>query len=486
MIASKMGNNSKFFFVLLSVSAAIGIGNIWVYPYGSYKYGGLFIIPYLIALIVLGVPLLMLEFSIGQYFNKNVVDLFASIRKGFSSIGWLILFNAFILMSVYAVVLSWSITYFFVSFGLQWKNDSKSYFFNNVLQVSDGFTNFFQFSLPVFIALILAWLIVFLYIRKGFESIKKYYSATFAVFIFLMLLFMAYSLALDNALNGIYAFLKPNLKSLIDLKVWVSAFSLAMLSLGLSFGVMPAFARKSGKGFIIANSFIVAIFKFLISIAVGFIVFGILGFLSAKQGLSLDSLAFSDFGSSFVVLTQALPFLYKPTLFSLLFFIFLSIIFIFAATSLAYSASHVLVHKFNTQRRNAAVIVSGFGFLFGLLFIIKPGFYIMDIMVHFIYYNILIAVLLEVIAVGWFFDFEKISQHINQNSELKIGGIWRFFIRYIAPLIIVLLLFFQLKSDFLLNYKNYPWIYVMIFGVGTVAFPIILAFLMPQKILDKR
>ena len=167
-----MDNNSRFFFVLLSAGASIGIGNIMLYPHLSYRFTGLFFIPYFIALFLLGVPLLMLEFSVGQYFNKNIVDLFASIKKWFSSIGWLMVFNAFIVMSFYAVVFSWNIIYFFVSFGLQWKNDAKSYFFNNVIQASDGFKGFTQFPIAVFIALIIAWVIIFFHIRKGFESIK--------------------------------------------------------------------------------------------------------------------------------------------------------------------------------------------------------------------------------------------------------------------------------------------------------------------------
>ena len=478
-----MGNNSRFFFVLLSVASAIGIGNIWIYPYFSFKYTGLFFIPYLIALIVLGFPLLMLEFSIGQYFNKNIVDLFASVRKWFSSIGWLMLFNAFIVMSFYAVLLSWHVIYFFVSFGLQWKNDAKEYFFNNVLQASDGFNDFTQFSLPVFLALITAWIIVFLYVRNGFESIKRGFLITFPVFIVLMLFFLLYSLTLDNALTGVYSFLKPGFGSLFNLDVWLASFSLAIVSLGLSFGIIPAFARKSGKGFIAGASSIIAVFEILTSIAVGFILFGILGFLSMKQGSGL--LAFSDFDSSFTILTQALPFFYRPTLLSILFFIFLSIFFIFGAASLAYAISHVLVHKFKTKRVNAAIFVAGFGFLFGLLFIINPGFYIMDIVSHFVYYNILIAILLEVLAIGWFFDSENISNHINQYSILKIGYMWRFFIRYLIPLILLLLIFYQAKSDFLLNYGNYPFVYVLIFGVGVVIVPLVIAFLMPRKILDR-
>ncbi len=478
-------NNSRFFFVLLSAGASIGIGSIWLFPYFSYKLTGFFFIPYLIALAALGVPLLMLEFSIGQYFNKNIVDLFASVRKWFSSIGWLMLFNAFIVMSFYAVVISWHIVYFFVSFGMQWKGDARAYFFSSVLQVSDGFRGFTQFSLPVFIALIIAWLIVFFCIRKGFESMKKAFLITMPIFAFLLLMFFVYSLTLDNALQGIYSFLKPNFRALLNFETWFAAFSLAIISLGLSFGIMAAFARKS-KSFVVGNSFAVVIFELLLSIAFGFILFGILGFLSMKQGISLDKLVFSDVGSSFTILAQALPFFYKPTILSLLFFIFLSIFFIFGASALAYSITHVLVHKFNTKHRNAAIVVVGFSFLFGLLFIIKPGFYIMDIVSHFVIYNVFIALFLEVIAIGWFFESEKLSAFINQNSILKIGKLWRFIVKYLIPIILLLLIFFQLKADYLLDYNNYPLWAILVFGIGIVVVPLIAAFIMPQRLLDRR
>ena len=136
-----MSNNSRFYFILVSVGASLGLGNIWLYPYLSYKFTGLFFIPYTIALLILGMPLLMLEFSIGQYFDKNVIDLFASIKKWFSSIGWLIVINSFIVMSFNAVSIAWSLIYLLVSFGLKWRYDSNGYFFKNVLQISDGFNN---------------------------------------------------------------------------------------------------------------------------------------------------------------------------------------------------------------------------------------------------------------------------------------------------------------------------------------------------------
>ncbi len=477
-------NNARLFFVLAALGASVGIGNIWLYPYLSFRLTGLFFIPYLISLFLLGVPLLMLEFSIGQHFNKNIVDLFASIRKEFSSIGWLMLFNAWIVMSFYAVVLAWHLIYFFASFGLQWKNDAKWYFFSNILDSAE-FHGFTKFSLAVFIALIITWLIIFFYIRKGFESLKKCFLMTMPVLVCLMLFFLFYSLKLQHALAGIHYFLNPRFGSLLDFDVWINSFSLAVLSLGLSFGIMHSIAGKSGKGFILETSSVIVIFELLFSIAIGLIVFGIMGFLSFKSGIDVDGLAAADYNSGFTILAQALPLFHRPILMSMLFFLFLSIFFLLGASALAYSITHVLVHKFRTKHFSAAVIVCGLGFLLGLLFVIKPGFYIMDIVSHFIYYNILIALLLELLAVFWFFDSEKIVGYINQVSALKIGKVWKITAKYIVPLILLSLLFFQIKTD-ISGYKDYPLIYLVIFGGGTVVIPIILSLLMPQKIFDRK
>ncbi len=481
-----MNSNSRFFFALCSAASAIGIGSVFVYQQFSFRITGLFFIPYLIALIMLGAPLLLLEFSIGQYFDRNVVDLFASIKKPMSGIGWLAVFNAFIAMCYYSVILSWHIIYIFVSLGMQWKNDANNYFMKNVLQSSNGFNGFAQFSLPVFIALIISWIIVFFYIRKGFDGMKKMFVITSFLFVMLLLFFFAYSLSLENALKGIYSFFKPDFKALLRPDTWLEAFLLAAVSLGLSFGVMPAIARKSEKGFAVGNSFFVVVFKLLISISAGFVIFGILGFLSAKNGMNFDKIDFTAISLPFTSVAQALPFFYKPTLISILFFMLLSIIILMGTCALAYSISHVLVHKFKTRHRNAAVIVVGMGFLFGLAFIIKPGYYIMGIVNHFFYYNILIALLLESLAIGWFFDAEKISDFINKNSTLKIGNFWRYWLKYFVPLMLIFLLAFQIKKDHLLNYNNYPLFAVLAFGIGAVAVPLIAAFLMPQKLLDRR
>ena len=481
-----MSSNSRFFFVLASVGAAIGLGGIWAYPYFSFKLTGLFFIPFMIALLILGFPLLLLEFSSAQFFDRNIVDLFASIRKWFSSIGWYMAFSAFIVMGYNAVTLAWNVIYLFASFGLQWKEDANKYFFSNVLQASESFHGFAHFSLPVFIALIFAWVLIFFCVKNGFESLKRKFLFFIPALILLLLFFLTYSLLLENSLSGINAFLKPNFSSFLDIRLWLEAFSMAAASIGLSYGIFHSFARKTGKSFLIGNSLAIILFEVLASILLGMILFAIIGFVSLRQDIGVQGMAPSGLAYQFTTLAQGLAYLHMPVLISLLFFTLLSIILLMGVSSLAYSITHIFVHKFKTKHVNAAIIVAGFGFLFGLLFIIGPGFRIMDIVSHFAYYNILIALFLETIAIGWFFETQKIADFINKNSLLKIGILWKFMIRYVIPFVLLLLILFRLKSDYLLNYSGDGWQYNLIFGVGIVAVPLIIAFLMPQKILDRK
>src|SRR3989338_6582113 len=187
------------------------------------------------------------------------------------------LINAFIAMSIFAVMLAWNIIYLFVSFGFQWKSDPSSYFFKNVLQSSDSINVFTHLSLPAFIALIIAWVIIFLFVKNGFETIKKGFLFAGSAFSILLLFLMLYSLTLDNALTGVYSFLRPSFWGLADADVWLASFYSVILSIGVSFGIMPLLSRKTEKGFIAGGSSIVIFSELLASLAIGFIIAGFLG-----------------------------------------------------------------------------------------------------------------------------------------------------------------------------------------------------------------
>ena len=273
---------------------------------------------------------------------------------------------------------------------------------------------------------------------------------------------------------------------LLNYNIWISSFLLAALSIGACLGIMPAISRRSKAGLMLGNSIFVIIFKIFASLIIALMVFGILGFLSGKNRIGVDGLISADYGFPMITLAQALPFLKAPTLASISFFVLLLIITLFGVSALAYSLVHILTEKLNTKRRNAAIIVAGFGFLLGLLFVIKPGIYILDIVSHFSAYNLLLAMLFESIAIGWVYNSEKLSGFINKNSSIKIGGLWRFFIRFAVPLIILTIIIFQITLDFRLDYHGYPLWALLSFGIGTIVVPITIAFLLPYRVLDRK
>ncbi|HLG24167.1 MAG TPA: hypothetical protein VI564_04545 [Candidatus Nanoarchaeia archaeon] len=478
-----MKENQNFYFLLLSVFAAIGIGNMWIFPNSSLKFSGIFFIAYIIGILLIGIPLLIMEFSVGQYINKDVVGTFSSVAKRFGSVGWLMLINSFLLLSVLAVVLSWHIIYVIVSFGLKWKTDARLYFFNRILEVATGLNSFDIFPLSVFAALIAAWVIIFFTIRKGHESVRKFVFIAAQVFLVLLIVFLVYPFSLSKSLVGIYSFLEIDPSQLLNPALWIASFSAAILTLGIGFGVFSAFARKSKDAPVIGYSSITAFFQLIVGIMVVLITAGIAGFLSTKKYLPLELLSSEDVSYPFTVLSSALPYFYSPTIASALFFILLSLFVIFGASSLAYLISNILVHRFEIKYRNAAIIISGFGFLLGLLFVIKPGYYIMDLVMHFFYYNIIFALLLQCLVIGWSSKSTEIADGLNSKSSLKIGSFWRLWLKYAVPVFLIALIAVQLRRDFIFGYNRYPLWSLLGFGLGTFFIPLLTAFSLPKKLM---
>ncbi|MCK4614044.1 MAG: sodium-dependent transporter, partial [Thermoplasmata archaeon] len=130
---------SRTGFVLAAMGSAIGLGNVWRFPYYCYKYGGgAFLVPYFIALFTTGIPLMILEYSVGQKFRTSAPVAFAKMDKRFGWVGWFALIMSMVVMLYYTVILSWSVLYMGKSFNLSWGADTKDYFLNDFLNLSNG------------------------------------------------------------------------------------------------------------------------------------------------------------------------------------------------------------------------------------------------------------------------------------------------------------------------------------------------------------
>ena len=486
---------SRTAFIYAAIGSAVGLGNVWRYPYLVHKFGGgAFLIPYLIALFVIGIPLLILELGIGQMIQRGAVDSFASIRKKFSGLGWWALFTACIVISYYVVIMSWSLIYLVASFGSQWSLDTETYFFSNVLQISDGLAEGTSGALAslggivpaIFIGLLISWILIYFAIWKGVKSVSKVVMITVPLPIILLIVLLIRTLTLDGSMIGIAAYLIPDFDVLFSPEVWIAAFSQIFFSLSLAFGIMIAYSSYNKKeSDTNKNAFTIGITNSVISIVAGFVVFGTLGFMATQEGVAVADVVASGPGLAFVVFPKALSLMPLASFFSILFFLMLITLAIDSAFSLVEALNTTITDKIKMKKQHVALIVCTLGFLAGRIYTTNGGLYLLDIVDHFmINISLIVIGILECIAVGWIFGAEKMRSYLNKVSDFKIGMWWSASIKYIIPISLAAVLALQLKLEFAENYGGYPDWAIMI-GWMFVLVPLVIAFLIPQKLLSK-
>jgi len=377
---------SRTAFIYAAIGSAVGLGNIWRFPFLAEKFGGgAFLIPFLIALFVAGIPLLILEFALGQKIQKGAVDSLASIKKKLSGLGWWALFTAFIVISYYVVIMAWSLIYLFASFGVQWSEDPESYFFNNVLQISESVDSIGTIVPAVFIGLLISWILIYFCVWKGVRSVSKVVMWTVPLPIILLFVLLIRVFTLDGAMIGIVEYITPDFSALFDSEVWIAAVSQVFFSLSIAFGVMIAYSSYNKKGSDInKNAFTVGIADTVIAIIAGFVVFGTLGFMAEQQGVAFDEVVASGPGLAFIAFPQALSLMPFGTIFSILFFITLFTLAIDSAFSLVEAVNIVISDKIKMKKQYIALIVCTLGFLAGIIYTTNGGLFILDVVDHFV------------------------------------------------------------------------------------------------------
>lgn len=472
--------SSKLIFILAAVGSAVGLGNVWRFPYLAGKYGGgAFLIPYIIMLTVIGVPLLIMEFALGQKMQSGAVGSFGKIEKKLSGIGLGAVLCGFVVTSYYCVVIAWSILYTFFSTDLKWGADTKSFFFNDVLHISSGVSEVGFISVPIIFCLVAVWLLVYFSIWKGVKSVGNVVLITMPLPVILLLLLLVRGITLPGSMTGILYYIKPDFKALLDFEVWNAAMSQIFFTLTLAFGAMIAYASfQDEKSDITKSAILTAVINSGLSIISGFAVFATLGYMATKSGTPVSELAASGPSLAFIVFPKALSLVPMAPLFALAFFIMLITLGIDSAFSLVEAITTVLHDKYHHIRReDLSMYVCIFGFICGIIFCSFAGLYYLDITDHFITnYGLVFIGLLEAIAIGWVYGAENLRNYINEVSDIKIGKWWNFFIKYLIPVCLIILLATSLKQDITKPYEGYPqwaiWVFgwLMLVGVALTSF----------------
>ena len=481
-------------FLLAAIGSAIGLGNIWRFPYLCYKNGGgAFLIPYLIALFVVGIPLMILEIGLGHKMRGSAPASFACISKKWEWLGWWqVMFVMFGIVLYYSVIISWCVSFLFFSFNLGWGNDPNTFFSQKFLMQSEGPFAIGDIRTPILVSLLLVWflnwLIVFSGVRKGLERANKIFMP---LLFFLTAIIVFWSIGLSGAKQGLSIYLKPDFTRLREINVWMDAFSQIFFTLSLAFGIMIAYASYLPKrSKIVKDSFFISIINCSFSVFAGLGVFSVLGYMANTTSLEIGQVVKNPVGLSFVVYPKVISTLpYFSRLFGVIFFGILVIAGLSSAISILEAFTSAIIDKFHYPRRTVVSVLSVLGFLGGIIFTTQAGAHWLDIADHFLnYYGLVLAGIFECIILGWIYGTKKLREHINHISQWHIKRWWDFSIRFICPFILVALLLSSLKEEFARPYGDYSWLAIILIGRDWLIYTLFLAIVVaahPWKIEPK-
>ncbi len=473
-------------FLLAAIGSAIGLGNIWRFPYLCYKNGGgAFLIPYFIALFVVGMPLMILEIGLGHKMRGSAPASFASISKRWEWLGWWqVIFVMFGIVLYYSVVISWCVNFFFLSFNSGWGQDPNSFFFQEFLMLSESPFAIGDLRTPIICSLLLVWflnwLIVFSGVQKGLERANKIFMPLLLV---LTAIIVFWSMGLSGAKQGLHIYLKPDFSRLKEIGVWMDAFGQIFFTLSLGFGIMIAYASYlPKKSQIVKDSFKISIANCLFSLFAGLGVFSILGYMAHTTSQDVREIVSQSIGLAFVAYPKAISMLpYFSHLFGLMFFGILVIAGLSSAISILEAFTAAIIDKFHYPRKIVISVLSLLGFLGGIVFATQAGLYWLDIVDHFLtQYGLVLGAIFECIVLGWFYKTKILRQHINHYSVWRLRRWWwDISIRIITPLVLVVLFISSLVKELSQPYGGYSWVAIILIGrdwlIYTLFFAVIVA-----------
>jgi len=460
--------SNRTLFIFAAIGSAIGLGNIWRFPYLSYEYGGgVFLIPWVIGLIVLGIPWMMMEFGMGRYFQKGAPGVFEGIGKKWEWVGWWPVFCAFLIDTYYVVILAWSLRYVVSSATMAWgvgeagATGAGAYFFEQVLNLSSGPGVLGAPVLPLLGFLALTWVVLFFIMFKGARVIGKVAVWTVTIPWALLLVLLVRGLTLPGAVDGLNYYLSPDLVALGNVDVWFAAFS--QIAFTLSLGMAGMFAYGSfiaKKADVTNNAFIASFSNCATSFFAGFAVFSIVGFIMQSLSVPVGDVSSAGLGLAFVTFPVGISMLPGANAFiGILFFLCVFFLGIDSAFFLAYGGVIApLMDKFGWSRVKTTAIVCVAAFAIGIVYTTTGGLYWLDIVDRTVcFYGLLITGALACLVVGWRFGADKLRAHLNETSDIKVGSWWNWLLKIVVPLgLLFVVIYGGFMQDIPASYGGYP------------------------------
>ena len=433
---------SRGTFILASIGSAVGLGNAWRFPGLAAKHGGgTFLLVYLVALFVIGIPLLMMEISIARKLHKGAGEAMRGVNKKAEFIGWAATGNAFVIVTYYAVVFAWVLlmVVYSVKFGkMTGDGGAASQVFFDATQTT-GIIKGAKIPWPMVGAMIVAWGAIYFCIRKGASSVGKVVKYTVFLPVILLLIMAVKGCTMPGAGEGLSRFFVPQMSAFSDPTLWIDAIGQVFYSLSIMMAIMFAYGSYlDEKSNVATDCIIIALSDAAVSVLSGIVMFSTMGGVGM-----LDNITSSGIATAFIVYPQAIVNLtsvaWVNVAFGMIFYLMLATLAIDSAFSIVEGVSASISDKFKINPRKATLVICIVAGLISIVYATQSGLAWLDIVDNWTnQYNLIIIGILECIAIGWFFKTDKVLTQINRNSKkFRMPGWWfKSSVKVIAPVLL--------------------------------------------------
>ena len=472
-------------FIMAAIGSAVGLGNIWRFPYTTYENGGgAFIIPYLIALLTAGIPLLFLDYAIGHRNRGGAPLSYRRVSPHFEVFGWWQMMVNVIIGLYYAVVLGWAASYTYFSFTGAWGDKPIDFFIGEFLKMGDiknGVS--FEFVGMVTGPLIAMWIVALGVLSMGVQKgIAKASSVLMPVLVVMFIALVIYSLFLPGAAKGLDALFTPDWSKLSNPSVWIAAYGQIFFSLSIGFGIMVTYASYLKKESDLTGSGLVVGFaNSSFEVLAGIGVFAALGFIATAQGQEVSEVAKGGIGLAFF----AFPTIINKAPFGEVLGVFFFGSLTFAALTSFISVIEVIISAIQDKIRISRVKVT---FIVGvpmmlvsvILFGTTTGLPMLDVFDKFVnYFGIVAVAFASLIAIVANEKLGLLGNHLNETSSFKVGFFWRLCI-VLTSGVLAFMLFSEGAKVFSEGYEGYPNWFVNTFGWGMSISLLVVAFFLSR------
>ena len=433
---------SRGTFILASIGSAVGLGNAWRFPGLAAKHGGgTFLLVYLVALFVIGIPLLMMEISIARKLHKGAGEAMRGVNKKAEFIGWAATGNAFVIVTYYAVVFAWVLlmVVYSVKFGkMTGDAGAASQVFFDATQTT-GIIKGAKIPWPMVGAMIVAWGAIYFCIRKGASSVGKVVKYTVFLPVILLLIMAVKGCTMPGAGEGLSRFFVPQMSAFSDPTLWIDAIGQVFYSLSIMMAIMFAYGSYlDEKSNVATDCIIIALSDAAVSVLSGIVMFSTMGGVGM-----LDNITSSGIATAFIVYPQAIVNLtsvaWVNVAFGMIFYLMLATLAIDSAFSIVEGVSASISDKFKINPRKATLVICIVAGLISIVYATQSGLAWLDIVDNLTnQYNLIIIGILECIAIGWCFKTDKVLTQINRNSKkFRMPGWWfKSSVKVIAPVLL--------------------------------------------------